>query len=55
MIRTNLDGTDKKVLVGPGNYVWIHIFDDKIIFFDNYNEIYQIIYTDGTKIAEFPE
>ena len=55
LIRTNLDGTDKKVLVGPGNYVWIHFFDDKIIFFDNYNEIYQIIYTDGTKIAEFPE
>ena len=55
LIRMNLDGSDKEVLVGPGNYVWIHFLGEKIAFYDNNGGNYKIINLDGSKVAEFPE
>ncbi|MDK9712420.1 DUF5050 domain-containing protein [Acidaminobacter sp.] len=52
LIRTRLDGTGKEVLIGPGNFVWVHFLGDKIIFFDNNIGQYRMMNLDGSELVD---
>lgn len=52
LIRTRLDGSGKEVLIGPGNFVWVHFLGDKIIFFDNNTGQYRMMNLDGSGLVD---
>lgn len=55
LFRSHLDGSERHRLVGPGNYVWVHFLDDRIIFFDNGQETFRMMDLDGANIRDFEE
>lgn len=52
LIRVRPDGSDRKVLIGPGNYVWVHFLGDQIIFYDNAMNRFRSMDLDGNNLRE---
>ena len=53
MFRMDLNGDDKTLILGPGNYSLVHFLEDKIVYFDNDRSQYYLMDMDGSLRREF--
>ena len=53
MFRMELNGDEKTLILGPGNYSLVHFLEDKIVYFDNDRSQYYLMEMDGSLRREF--
>lgn len=53
MFRMDLNGENKTLVLGPGNYSLVHFLEDKIVYFDNDQMKYYLMEMDGSLRREF--
>ena len=53
MFRMDLNGNNKTLVLGPGNYSLVHFLEDKMVYFDNDRMKYYLMEMDGSLRKEF--